>query len=97
MVGSSWNSADVSGVAPIRSPAETNNVLGFVARSASTCVARYSAPPAGVAPMRPPELPAFGGSIWPWKSFRARIWTSVVWPRFGSGRALAFGDVHGRR
>ena len=32
IVGSSWKIADTSGVAPIRSPAETNNVFGFVAR-----------------------------------------------------------------
>src|SRR5687767_6674815 len=77
MVGSSWNSADVSGVAPIRSPADTKIVLGLVARSWSTCVARYSTPPAFVAPIRPPE--PVGGSNAPWKSLRPRIWIFVVW------------------
>ena len=31
MVGSSWNRPEVSGLAPMRSPAETNSVLGLVA------------------------------------------------------------------
>jgi hypothetical protein len=47
IVGSSWKSADSSGEAPIRSPAETTSVLRFVAALARMCVARYSAPPAG--------------------------------------------------
>ncbi len=48
IVGSSWNRADRSGVAPIRSPADTKTVLrGFVARRFLMCVARYSTPPAG--------------------------------------------------
>ena len=47
IVGSSWNSADTSGLAPIRSPAPTVIVLGFAVRRALMCVARYSMPPAG--------------------------------------------------
>ena len=46
IVGSSWNAAEISGVPPIRSPADTNSVFGFVARSAGRWVARYSTPPA---------------------------------------------------
>jgi hypothetical protein len=77
IVGSSWNSADTNGVAPIRSPAETKMVFfGLVARNASTCVARYSTPPANVAPMRPAE--PIGGSSAPWKSFRPSTWISTV-------------------
>ena len=49
--GSSWNAADSSGVAPIRSPAETKTVFfGLVARSCATWVARYAAPPARMQP-----------------------------------------------
>ena len=40
IVGSSWNSADSSGLAPIRSPAETVRVLGFCWRSVRSWLAR---------------------------------------------------------
>ena len=46
IVGSSWKSAETSGLAPIMSPAPTVIVFGFVARSDLMCVARYSIPPA---------------------------------------------------
>ena len=78
MVGSSWNSADSNGLAPMRSPAETTNVLRFASESVRTCVARYSAPPAFTVPTRPLE-PA-GGWMFPWKSLRARSWTSTSEP-----------------
>src|SRR5918994_4306830 len=79
MVGSSWKSAEVNGVAPIRSPAEAKMVFGLAARRFRTYVARYSAPPnSGVpdGPSRPAD--PVGGSSAPWKSLRLRIWTSVV-------------------
>ena len=47
MVGSSWNSAETSGLAPIMSPAPTVIVFGLVARSALMCAARKAMPPAG--------------------------------------------------
>ena len=40
IVGSSWNSAETSGLAPIRSPAETTRVFWFCARSVLMCLAR---------------------------------------------------------
>ena len=62
MVGSSWKMADTSGVAPMTSPADTKRVFrGLVDSRSRTYWARYSAPPAGVAPMRPPELVESGG------------------------------------
>ena len=70
IAGSSWKSAETSGDAPIRSPAATMMEFGFRARWFSRCVARYSAPPAGVPPTTP-FAPA-GGSRFPWKSLRAR-------------------------
>ena len=75
IVGSSWNRADTSGVAPIRSPAETKSVFGLVARRASTCVARYSAPPAEWC--RSDRLNRWTARArgCPWKSLRPRIWT----------------------
>ena len=48
IVGSSWNGAESSGLAPIRSPAPTVSVFGFCARSCLRCVARYSTPPAAI-------------------------------------------------
>ena len=45
--GSSWNSDEISGVAPIMSPAPTTTWLGFCAFSLLTCAAMYSAPPTG--------------------------------------------------
>ena len=47
IAGSSWKSAETSGLAPIRSPAPTVIVLRLRCRSAFRCVARYSMPPAG--------------------------------------------------
>src|SRR5918995_678457 len=98
----------MSGVAPIRSPADTNTEFGFVARSWRTCVARYSTPPArkhvgatqtpGAGPVRAPILPPepVGGSRLPWKSFRPRIWISVVCAfstALGEGPSAAFADA----
>jgi hypothetical protein len=48
IVGSSWKRPETSGLAPMLSPALTTSVLRFCLRSALMCVARYSAPPAGV-------------------------------------------------
>ncbi len=94
MVGSSWNRLDSRGLAPIRSPADTTIELRFVCSSAFTCVARYSAPPASVVgPTRPLE-PA-GGWRFPWKSLRARIWTStdeLSWMIGGCGPPPAAAD-----
>ena len=45
--GSSWNSDEISGVAPIMSPAPTTTWLGCSAFSLLTCAAMYSAPPTG--------------------------------------------------
>jgi hypothetical protein len=35
IVGSSWKKAETSGLAPIRSPAETTTVFGLAARAAA--------------------------------------------------------------
>ncbi len=40
IVGSSWNSADSSGLAPIRSPAATVSEFGFCWRSVRSWLAR---------------------------------------------------------
>ena len=66
IVGSSWNSAERSGEAPIMSPAPTTRVFAFVALSRDMWVAKNSAPPASTVPMRP--LDPLGGSRFPWKS-----------------------------
>src|SRR5215210_2023361 len=92
IVGSSWKAAESSGDAPIRSPADTNMVFGFVARSWRTYVARYSTPPAAMpagsaGPIRPDDDVASGGRRFPWKSFSPRIWISVV-----AARSTARGD-----
>ena len=47
IVGSSWNAAESSGLAPIRSPAETTSEFGFVARERAD-VGRQVRGPAGV-------------------------------------------------
>ncbi len=49
MVGSSWNSADRKGLAPIRSPAATKIEFFRSPRSCLTSVAIRSAPPAATA------------------------------------------------
>src|SRR5215207_8068470 len=98
IVGSSWNAAEISGVAPMRSPADTNSVFGLVARRSRTVVARYSTPPAlpsgSAPPIRPPE--PSGGRRLPWKSLSARIcsFRSVglaCLPALASTRAPAMG------
>ena len=77
IVGSSWNSADTSGLAPIRSPAETTSVrCGFVASRRLTCVARLATPPASVSSISPDD--PLGGSRLPWKSLKASSWTPTV-------------------
>src|SRR3954469_8969118 len=54
IVGSSWNSAESRGLAPMRSPADTTTVRrGLRASSALTWVARYSMPPARSQARRP--------------------------------------------
>src|SRR4051794_24150915 len=81
IVGSSWNAAEISGLAPIRSPAPTMRVLlGFSASSARMCVARYAMPPATTVPPGVGTLPPepVGGSRLPWKSLIASSWTSTV-------------------
>ena len=71
MVGSSWNRAETSGEAPIRSPAETKiDSPGAAASAAARFVARKSARP--VPPKLPDEVAMF-----PWKSLMARIWRST--------------------
>src|SRR5919109_2493569 len=80
IVGSSWSNAEMSGLAPIRSPAPTVIVFGFRSRRRSIQVARYSTPPAStvvVGPVwiRPPD--PLGGSRLPWKSLMASSWTLV--------------------
>ncbi len=80
MVGSSWNAADSSGLAPIRSPAATVSVEAPAARdffrSLFSRLARYAAPPAGRAldvAVIPGMLPLepVGTSRLPWKSLSA--------------------------
>ena len=99
IAGSSWNSADTSGLAPIRSPAPTVIVLEFSSRSCLMCVARYSIPPAGTVfaaqPVWTPELlltglqqpvwiePGVFGARCPWRSLIARSWTYVSLSFFG--------------
>ena len=86
MEGSSWKSADRSGVAPMRSPADTMSCSCSSRATARTWSPgtrhrrRFRQPRF---PMRPAE-PA-GGSSAPWKSLRPRIcilWSALV------GRAL---------
>ena len=47
IVGSSWKSAETSGLAPIRSPAPTVIVFEFAVRKDLMWVARNAMPPAG--------------------------------------------------
>jgi hypothetical protein len=58
--GSSWNSPEISGEAPIRSPPATTSELGFCAIACLIRVARYSTPPAGTPLISP--LDPDGGS-----------------------------------
>src|ERR671923_1287968 len=53
IVGSSWSNAEMSGLAPIRSPAPTVIVFGFRSRRRSIQVARYSTPPASTVVVGP--------------------------------------------
>ncbi len=92
IVGSSWNAAESSGLAPIRSPAETTSEFGLAARSVRMWLARKDAPPAGTlvppgAGRMSPPLPV-GGSRLPWKSLMASSWTSTSW-----GLATALGTA----
>ena len=77
IVGSSWKRPETSGLAPMLSPAETTSVLRFWARSALMCVARYSAPPAGVR-TPPGSVIVPGGARLPWKSLMLSSWTSTA-------------------
>ena len=92
MVGSSWNAAESSGVAPIRSPAATvtecRPSAAAEARSAFRWVARYSAPPAKTPLMVPPDEEVLGSSC-PWKSFSARICSFTSFGGFGGLGGLA--------
>ncbi len=92
IVGSSWKRPERSGLAPIRSPADTIAVLiGFVASSCFRCVAKYSAPPAFTVPMRPDEPD--GGSRFPWKSLKASSCTLTVFGGFAfAAPAAPIGD-----
>jgi hypothetical protein len=77
IVGSSWNSALTSGLAPIRSPAETTKLRPAAAASSRrTCVARLTVPPASVEPIRP--LEPSGVSRLPCTSLTASTCTSTV-------------------
>ena len=49
IVGSSWNSADSSGDAPIRSPAETSSELRASPSRLRTCVGQVLGPTGGYA------------------------------------------------
>src|SRR3954447_10443867 len=86
IVGSSWNAADNSGEAPIRSPAATVTescpFASAAARRSFRWVARYAAPPAGMPLMLPLEPVA--GSRLPWKSLIASSW---IWVCVGFGFA----------
>jgi hypothetical protein len=79
--GSSRNSADSSGDAPIRSPAATTAWFGFSALAAAMAVARCSAPPAGTVMNLPGcagsgvRMPPSGGIRLPWKSLMAMTFT----------------------
>ena len=88
IVGSSWNAADSSGEAPIRSPAATVTescpLAAAAARRSFRWVARYAAPPAGMPLMLPLEPVA--GSRLPWKSLMASSW---IWVCVGLGFAGA--------
>lgn len=86
MVGSSWKSAEVSGLAPMMSPAATVIESSAGIRALRSSVARYSMPPAGVETSLPvagsisrmvPDEPA-GGSRLPWKSLIASSWRLTV-------------------
>src|SRR5687768_13181618 len=65
MVGSSWKSAESSGVAPMRSPADTKTLFEFSDRRFRTWVARYSTPPAGMQFGVPPTMQVWFGKL-PW-------------------------------
>lgn len=78
IVGSSWNSAEVSGLAPIRSPADTVSVLRFRRWYSRREVARYAAPPAGMpaaSVLSTLIVPGVVGSRFPWKSLSASSWS----------------------
>jgi hypothetical protein len=93
IVGSSWNNAEASGLAPIRSPAPTVIVLEFAVRSVLTCVARKAAPPATTfTPAEFRMVPGVVGWMWPWKSLIASSCTCVSLS-FGPLAASAPGTV----
>jgi hypothetical protein len=91
IVGSSWKSADVSGLPPTRSPADTRSVRGLVRFRRRTWVAKYSIPPAGT--RAPPGagviVPGVVGSRWPWKSLKASSWTLTGSAARAAGAAAA--------
>ena len=76
IVGSSLSIDDSKGEAPMRSPAPTNTVLAFFARSSATRVAMCSAPPAGTRERGCIIVKPLAGALrLPWKSLMARICT----------------------
>ena len=89
MEGSSWKAALSSGVAPTMSPAPTVSVFwpaaSASARSFSSVVARYSAPPAGT-PLTAAPLP-LGASSAPWKSLNEKNRALATSPLRGLGFA----------
>jgi len=70
MVGSSWNSAEASGEAPMLSPALSRIEFFDCDSRVLTCVARQAAPPASTGSATPPittrPLDPVGGCRFPW-------------------------------
>ena len=73
IVGSSWKSAESSGLAPIRSPAETTSVFGLRRLEHPDVGRKVLGAPAGTGSRRRarPMVPGVVGSRWPWKSLSA--------------------------
>ena len=72
----SWQLAEISGEAPIVSPADTVTVFGCPIRAAASAAARCVAPPLTILrlmPLASVTSTAGGVSILPWKSLNARI------------------------
>ncbi len=94
IVGSSRNSADTSGDAPIMSPDDVMTWFGFCAASFLIIVAKRPTPPAGTAtsrsvcagdrPSAGARIVICGGSRLPWKSLKA-ISLTFSGPSLGAG------------
>ena len=107
MVGSSWKSAEMRGLAPTMSPAATVSVLAWLPRNLSRWFARKATPPAstvtgagaavptgGRSPpvaTRPPEPD--GGSRLPCRSLMASSWSSTVFGALGGVGVLDAADA----